>query len=97
MTLKVAFTFPSVVYSAKCSTDFLLIKSFVSKKILALRLHTTSTLRQATSQYCEVSCYVITVVRRRLLGMVMCTCTYNSYNLPEGLFGSYVARLGTKF
>ena len=27
----------------------------------------------------------------------MCTCIYDSYNLPEGLFGSYVARLGTKF
>ena len=27
----------------------------------------------------------------------MCTCIYDSYNLPEGLFGSYVVRLGTKF
>ena len=27
----------------------------------------------------------------------MCTCIYDSYNLPEGLFGSYGARLGTKF
>ena len=27
---------------------------------------------------------------------VLFTCTYDSYNLPEGLFGSYDARLGTK-
>ena len=27
----------------------------------------------------------------------MCTCIYDSYNLPEGLFGSCGARLGTKF
>ena len=29
--------------------------------------------------------------------VIMGTCTYNSYNLPEDLFGSYVARLGIKF
>ena len=29
--------------------------------------------------------------------MVMCAYTYNSYKLPEDVFGSYVARLGTKF
>ena len=27
----------------------------------------------------------------------MCTSIYDSYNLPEGLFDSYVARLGTRF
>ena len=27
----------------------------------------------------------------------MCTCIYNSYNLPEGLFGFLGVRLGTKF
>ena len=27
----------------------------------------------------------------------MCTCIHDSYNLSEGLFGSYGARLGTKF
>ena len=26
----------------------------------------------------------------------MCTCIYDSYNLPKGLFGSYGARLGNK-
>ena len=31
------------------------------------------------------------------MGMVVCTSTCNSYILPEDLFGSYVARLGTKF
>ena len=40
---------------------------------------------------------VTSLLRRRLLSGVMCTCTYNSYNLPEDLFGSYGARLGTKF
>ena len=27
----------------------------------------------------------------------MCTCIYNSYNLPEDFFGSCGARSGTKF
>ena len=38
---------------------------------------------------------VTSLLRRRLLSRVMCTYTHDSYNLPEGLFGSYNARLDT--
>ena len=51
----------------------------------------------ASGEYYFMKFRVTSLLRRRLLSRVTCTCIYDSYNLPEGLFGSYIARLGTKF
>ena len=50
-----------------------------------------------SGEYYFMKFRVTSLLRSLLLRRIMFTCTYDSHNIAEGLFGSYDARLRTKF